>query len=101
MTVDELCEEVLRLKPNSFMALNGAAAGIIGSSDSGTDTIAQLQRATLQFAQTYKDGDAEALATAKREVIGKVMVAMTMDAITEEKADMIAEAVVELTKGKK
>jgi len=101
MTIDELCDQVMRLKPTSFMALGGAAAGIIGSSDSGTDAIAQLQQATLRFAQAFKGDDIEQIEVAKKDVIGKVMVAMTMDAMTEEKADQIAEAVITLTKGKK
>lgn len=91
----------MKVQPNSFMALGGAATGIIGSSDSGSDAIAQLQRSVLQFAQVYRDGNSEELASANREVIGKVMVALTMSAITEEKADQIADAVVEITQGRK
>lgn len=84
------------------MALNGAAAGIIGSSDSGTDAIVQLQRATITFAEAYKKADsAEALQAAKREVIGKIMVAVALDAITEQKADELTEALMQLMKGKK
>lgn len=101
MTIDELCEMVMKVQPHSFMALGGAATGIIGSSDSGTDAVAQLQRTVLEFAQVYRDGNSEELAGAKREVIGKAMVALTMGAITEEKADAIADAVVEITQGRK
>lgn len=79
------------------MALNGAAAGILGSADSGTDAVLQLQRTVLEFASQYKQGGD--LQQARKDVIGKVMVAMTLDAITEEKADELTEAIVQLTKG--
>ncbi|MBC7581612.1 hypothetical protein H7097_01955 [Aeromicrobium sp.] len=101
MTIEQLCEAVMRLKPNNFMSLNGAAAGMIGSSDSGTDALVQLQHATLQFAKAYQIAEPEQLNAAKREVIAKVMVAMTFGTITEEKADMITEAVVDMTHEKK
>lgn len=101
MTIDELCEAVMRLRPNNFMALNGAAAGIIGSNDSGSDAIAQLQQATLRFAQALKSDDMEQLEVAEKDVIGKVMVAITMDALTEQKADEIAETVVAISQGRK
>lgn len=100
MTIDEFRDAVMSLKPNNFMALNGAASGILGSSDSGTDSITQLQRATIEFVDRYKQGSDEEIASAKREVIGKVMVAMALDAITEEKADELTEALVHITKGK-
>lgn len=99
MTIDEFREAVMKLKPNNFMAMNGAGAGILGSSDSGTDSIAQLQRATIEFVDRYKQGSTEEITAAKREVIGKVMVAMALDAITEEKADELTEALVQITKG--
>lgn len=89
----------MHLRPNNFMAMNGAAPGILGSADSGTDVVAQLQRAAVEFANQYKNG-ADDLQQAKRDVIGKVMVAMTLDAITEEKADELTEAIMQLTKGK-
>lgn len=100
MTVDEFRESVMRLKPNNFMALNGAGAGILGSSDSGSDAILYLQRATIEFVDKYKQGNDEEITAAKREVIGKVMVAMALDAITEEKADELTENLMKLTKGK-
>ena len=100
MTIDELCEMVMGLRPNNFMAMNGAAPGIIGSADSGSSVLMQLQQATLQFATHYKAGDAAQIEASKRDVIGKAMVAQTLDAITEEKADEITDAIVDITKGK-
>ena len=101
MTIDEFRSAVMSLKPNNFMAMNGAGAGILGSSDSGTDSIMQLQRATIEFVDRFKQGSADEISAAKREVIGKVMVAMALDAITEEKADELTEALVQITKGTK
>jgi hypothetical protein len=102
MTINELCEAVMGLRPNNFMALNGAAAGVLGSSDSGSDTISQLQRATIQFADDYLAGvPANILQVSKKEVIGKIMIAMALDAITEEKADELVEALTAITKGTK
>lgn len=99
MTVDELCEMVMGLRPNNFMALNGAAAGIIGSVDSGSGTLDELQRATLQFASQYTAGDIGQIKIAKQDVIGRAMMARTLDAITEEKAGQIIDALEEITKG--
>jgi hypothetical protein len=99
MTIDEFREAVMRLKPNNFMALHGAASGILGSADSGTDAIVQLQRTTIEFVDRFKQGSDDEIQSARREVIGKIMVAMTLDAITEEKADELTEALVQITKG--
>jgi predicted YcjX-like family ATPase len=100
MTIDEFREAVMSLRPNNFMALNGAASGILGSSDSGTDAILQLQRTVIEFVDRYKQGSDEEIMNLRREVIGKIMVAMALDAITEEKADELTEAVMQITKGK-
>src|SRR3982751_3843158 len=91
MTIDELCEMVMGLRPNSFMALNGAAPGILGSADSGSGALTQLQHATLQFAGNYRGGNAGQIEAAKQAMMGKVMVALTFDAITEETADQISD----------
>ena len=100
MTLDELCEMVMGLRPNHFMALNGAGAGIIGSIDSGSGALSQLQQATLQFASNYKTDTLEQSEVAKQDVIGKAMVAQTLDAISEEKADQIADALEEIMQQK-
>jgi hypothetical protein len=100
MTIEELCELVMRLRPNNFMALNGAASGIVGSTDSGSDAIAQLQRATLNFADHLRTGSDEEVQAARKEVIGKAMVAVTLDALSEDKADEIADAATQLSKEK-
>jgi hypothetical protein len=99
MTVDELREKIMGLRPNNFMAMNGAAAGMLGTTDSGSDSVRQLQRAMIDFTEVYKaGGDTTA---AKREVIGKIMVATALDALSEQQADELTEALVELTKGSK
>ena len=100
MTIDEFRDAVMKLKPSNFMAMGGAASGILGSSDSGTDSILQLQRSTIEFVDRYKQGSEDEIMTARREVIGKIMVAMALDAITEEKADELTEALMQITKGK-
>jgi hypothetical protein len=99
MTVDELREKIMGLRPNNFMAMNGAAAGILGSTDSGSDAIRQLQRAMIDFTDAYKSGGD--ILAAKREVIGKIMVAVAFDALSEKQADELTDALVQLTKGTK
>jgi hypothetical protein len=99
MTVDDIREKIMSLKPNNFMAMNGAAAGMLGTTDSGSDAIRQLQRAMIDFTEIYKSGGD--IPTAKREVIGKIMVAVALDALSEQQADELTEALVQLTKGTK
>lgn len=99
MTVDELREQIMKLRPNHFMAMNGAAPGILGTSDSGSDAIQQLQRAMIEFTDIYKSGGD--IPAAKREVIAKIMVAAAFGALSEQQADELTEALVQLTKGNK
>jgi hypothetical protein len=100
VNIDELCELVMELKPNNFMAMNGAAAGILGANDSGSDAIVQLQRTTLQFADCWKNGAVEDVKAVRKELIGKAMVAVALDALPEETADEIADAATQLAKEK-
>jgi len=100
--IDAFQEKVIRIRPNNFMALGGAAAGIIGSADSGTDAVAQLQRAALAFARVYKDNESEQyIAAARKEVLAKTMVALTLDAITEKQADDLVSDLNQLMKERK
>lgn len=102
MTVDEFQERVMRIRPNNFMALGGAAPGIIGSADSGSAAVTALQHAAITFAHHYKDNQNEAyIAAARKEVLAKTMVARTMDAITEQQADELIGALQQLMKGRK
>lgn len=100
MNIDEICELVMELRPNNFMAMNGAAAGILGANDSGSDAIMHLQRTTLQFADCWKNGSLEEVKAVRKELIGKAMVAVALDALPEDTADDITEAVTQLTKEK-
>lgn len=99
MTIDEFREAVMRLKPTNFMAMGGAGSGILGSSDSGSDSILQLQRSTIEFVDRFKQGSDDEIKAGRREVIGKIMIVMALDAITEEKADELTEAIMQITKG--
>ena len=100
MTIDELRDRVMQLKPANFMAMNGAASGILGSFDSGTNAVLQLQRATIEFADRYKTGNEDETMDARREVTAKIMVALTFDAISQAEADELIEALGQLMKGR-
>lgn len=94
MTIDAFLDKVMRLTPSNFMGLNGAAAGIVGSTDSGASAILQLQRASIEFVRLYKvGGDVAALRLAKKDVVAKTMVAHTLDALSESQADELLDAV--------
>lgn len=102
MTVDEFRESVMQLKPNSFMALNGAAPGIIGGPNSGLDALVDLQRATLEFTRIYKsESDANALKAARHNVSAKVMVAQTLNAISLKRADELMDSLHQLMEERK
>ncbi|HET6924882.1 MAG TPA: hypothetical protein VFH39_03580 [Candidatus Saccharimonadales bacterium] len=93
---------VVSLKPGNFMGLNGAAPGIIGSTDSGGDTILQLQRAAIEFSQLYQtQGKDDELDSARRKLAGKIMVAVTLGALSERKADELMSAMSKLMKERK
>ena len=100
-TVEEFREQIIRLKPGNFMALQGSASGILGSSTTGGDTIAQLQRAAIEFTRVYQDPKlAEQLPAARKEVIAKIMIAITLDALSEKRGDELLEMLAELMKVK-
>lgn len=102
ITIDGFQERVIGLRPNNFMALNGAAPGIVGASSTGAEVVLELQRSVIVFTHLYKSGtDDEALQAARRDVLGKIMVALTVDAISEKAADELAENLQQLMKGRK
>lgn len=92
MTIDSFQEKVMQLKPNNFMALNGAAPGIVGSSDSGSNAVLELQRACIEFVRAYKSGNAGAAEAARKELVAKILVAHTFNAINEGQADDLLDA---------
>lgn len=99
MTIDEFRDAIMNLKPGNFMALNGAASGIIGSSNSGADVMLELQRATIDFVHQYKTGDDVALEAATQELRAKLMVATTVGAITEGQSDMLTDNLMQIMNG--
>jgi len=102
MTVDEFRERIVSMKPNNFMGLNGAGAGILGTSSTGSDALMQLQRAAIEFVHLYKMNDNEEyLMASRKEVIAKIMVAHAVDAITEQQADELVAALQQLMKERK
>jgi len=102
ITIDEFQERVVGLRPNNFMALNGAAPGIVGASSTGAAVILELQRSVIALARLYKSGtNDEALQLARRDVLGKIMVALTVDAISEQTADELVGNLQQLMKGRK
>lgn len=101
MTVDKFCEIVLGIRPNNLMGFNGAAAGIAGSANSASDVVQQLQRSTVKFASAYKGNDVETVHAARRDVTAKIMVAVTVDAISENQADELIEALSQIMKERK
>lgn len=101
-TIDDFQEKVVKIRPSNFMALGGAAPGILGSADSGSDSVAQLQRAVLAFGRHYKDNtNEEYILVARKEVLAKIMVALTMDAITQTQADALVEDLGQLMQERK
>jgi len=101
-SVEEFREKIIGLKPGNFMALNGASAGIIGGSNSGGDAIMQLQRSAIEFTRIYHDpGPNEDLQQARKDVTGKIMIAVTLNALSEQRADELLDMLAELMKGKK
>lgn len=102
MSVEEFREAIMQLKPGNFMALGGASAGIVGSSNGGSEAILQLQRSALEFTKVYKSASStQALDVARRDVIAKIMVAHTVDAISEKRADELLEQLAQLMKERK
>ena len=84
------------------MALGGAASGIVGATDSGSATVMQLQRAAITFANYYKENNNEEhIKAAHKDVLAKIMVALTLDAISQRKADELIEGLQQLMKARK
>ncbi|HEX7368149.1 MAG TPA: hypothetical protein VF261_00650 [Candidatus Saccharimonadales bacterium] len=97
--IDDFRDSVLSLRPGNFMALGGAASGIVGTADSGSTVVAQLQRAVIEFARLYKSGSVgEELDRVRRDVTSKIMVAVTVDAVSEQRADELLDALAQLLK---
>lgn len=97
MTIDDFQEKMLRIRPNNFMGLDGAAAGIVGSASSGSDAVMNLQRAAIDFARLYKTADDEtSLRASSKEVMAKIMVAHTLDVLSEQQADELIDALQQL-----
>ncbi len=89
----------MKLQSNTFMAMNGAAAGILGSADSGSDAIEQLKRAVVEFVGQSKAGaDLARLKQSYRAVLAKIMVAQTMGSIGEELADELVATLQQIMK---
>lgn len=99
--IDDFRSEILELKPAHFMALGGASAGIVGGADSGSTVMAQLQRSVIEFTRLYKSGpDKAALRQARRDVTSKIMVAVTVGALNEQRADELMDKLGKLMKRK-
>jgi len=92
MTIDSFQDKIMQLRPSNFMGLNGAAAGIVGAIDSGANAVLDLQRACIAFVRAYKtNNSATDVAAARKELVAKIMVAHTFDAIAESQADELLE----------
>lgn len=97
MNIDEFCESVMVLRPQDMRAMNGAAAGIIGSSSSGADVMERLQRETINFTRLYKsDAKRAVVETKAKELEGSIMMALTVDAINEQTGDILTTALGQL-----
>ena len=84
------------------MALGGAASGIVGATDIGSVTVMQLQRAAIALVGYYKDNNnEECIEAAYKDVLAKIMVALTVDAISQGKADELIEGLQQLMKARK
>lgn len=99
MTIDDFRETIVQLKPGNVMAGQGAASGMFGTVSSGGSAVADLQRAAIEFVRVYKAEDTTGeLNAARRDLTAKIMVAATLDAISEAKADELMESLNELMK---
>ena len=93
MTIDAFQDKVMQLRPNNFMGMGGAGAGIVGATDGGAAAMLQLHRACIDFVRAYNTGDSiDSLKAAKKELIAKIMVAHTLDTISESQADELIDA---------
>lgn len=97
--IDELQEYVVNLRPQKVLGSGGA--GVMPAAASlEAQMIVQLQQATAKFAQTYRNGSQDELQATKRDALGKIMVALAVDAISQDQADDLVEAVQALMKEK-
>ena len=100
-TIEEFREKVMDLKPGNFMSMQGGSSGILGATTGGGDAILQLQRSVIEFTKLYQHPKAEdQLQVAHNDVVGKIMLAGTLDAISEQRADDLMDMLAELMKGR-
>jgi hypothetical protein len=99
VTIDDFVERLMRLRPGGLLGFNGAASGILGTSNTGSDLTLQLQRKAIEFSQLYKSTPTMgALEIKARELRGLLMAAAAVGAIAQNLADELIETLQTLTK---